>query len=162
MVLSNPQNTEVKYMSTKKVKTYTCKACGKTSEKIGVTSFCRQTLTLASDDWSSPEVGETLHGFCLDCCAEVPENIMKKFLKGGEITVDHQSLLIDPLPLGASQHDLDINVRNDFAVVSAEDLAKNAKVLVHGIKGYDAFDGRATVSLKALNKARVALGYKAL
>jgi hypothetical protein len=112
-------------MSTKKVKTYTCKSCGKTSEKIGVTSFCRQTLNVDSGDYSSPEVGEALHGFCLECSAEVPANILKKFLKGGEISVDHQSLLL--------------------ALVNSVDT--------EGI-------ARPTVSLEALNKARVALGYK--
>jgi hypothetical protein len=117
-------------MSTKKVKSYTCKSCGKTRERIGVTSFCRQTLHIDSDSWTDLEIRETLHGFCLDCCAEVPANIMKKFLKGGEITVDHQSLLTE--------------------------------LVIHGIKGYAKFDGIAQVSLKALNKARMALGYKAL
>ena len=93
-----------------------------------MTSFCRQTLNIELNDWSSPEVGETIHGFCLECCAEVPKSIMKKFLKGGKITEDYPDIL---------------------------------KELVNGAETA-AFVGNATVSLEVLNKARVALGYKAL
>jgi hypothetical protein len=117
-------------MATKKVKSYTCKSCGKTSEKIGVTSLCRQNLHIASDDWTDLEVGETLHGFCLECSAEIPADVMKKILKGGVMAPDYQALL--------------------------SKLVRNAQVECHTVKGY--LDGSASVNLILLNKARTALG----
>jgi len=108
-------------MPTKKVKSYTCPHCGKTSEKIGVTSICRQHLYIESDDWTDLEVGETLHGFCLECSAEVPADVMKEILQGGELAPDHQSLLRD-LPLrspsckGVTKMDIlvGIHIGSDF------------------------------------------------
>jgi hypothetical protein len=110
-------------MSTK-TKTFKCQACGKTSEKIGVTSIARQILSLATDEWNHLEVAETLHGFCLACSAEVPAVTMKELLKGGEMAPDYHSLLSDL-------------VNPDYVPVPS---------------------GSTIVSLKLLNKARVALG----
>ena len=64
----------------KKTKTYTCKACGKKSEQIGVSSVCTQTLTLESDDWTNLEVGETLSGFCLECGEPIPAKKLKTLI----------------------------------------------------------------------------------
>jgi hypothetical protein len=119
-------------MSTK-TKTFKCKACGKTSEKIGVTSYARQVFNVASGDYTNTEVGETLHGFCLNCSAEIPAEQMTA-LTGLHLEPDYHSLLAD--------------------------VVKKAKVEVHTVKGY--LDGIAHVSLVAVNKARTALGLKAL
>ena len=66
-------------MATKRKATkYTCKNCGKVVTKIGVTSLCRQTYHLGSDSYTDLEVGDTDHGFCLECSGELPTKDFKR------------------------------------------------------------------------------------
>lgn len=57
---------------------YTCKNCKKVVTKIGVTSLCRQTYHLRSDSYTDLEVGDTYHGFCIECGAELPTKDFKR------------------------------------------------------------------------------------
>ena len=64
-------------MKNKNVKTYTCPSCKTKSEKIAITSHCRQTFHIGTDSYTDTNVGETLHGFCLNCCAIIPKKKLK-------------------------------------------------------------------------------------
>jgi hypothetical protein len=61
-----------------KSKTFTCKSCRKKQSRVGVLSECRQTLNIATDEWTNLEVGDTTHAFCLNCCRELTPGQMKK------------------------------------------------------------------------------------
>lgn len=69
-----------------KAKTYTCPSCKTKSEKIAITSTCRQTLHIGTNSFTNTDVGETLHGFCLNCCAIIPMKKLKTLT--GLITTD--------------------------------------------------------------------------
>jgi len=60
----------------KKLGYYICK-CGDVSGKIGISSVCTQTLDLKSGDYTNTDVGDTLHGFCLECGAIIPNKRLK-------------------------------------------------------------------------------------
>lgn len=113
-------------MATKKVKQFKCTTCGETNTRIGVTSLARQNLNVQTDEWTDLEVGETLHGFCLECAAEIPMAQFKKLTGIKNVEPDHKATLID--------------------------LVNSAET--------EGCDNCATVSLEALNKARLVLGWK--
>jgi hypothetical protein len=64
----------------KKAIKYTCKNCRKVVTKIGVTSSCIQTYHLGSDSYTDLEVGETDHGFCIECGGELPTKDFKRLI----------------------------------------------------------------------------------
>ena len=63
-----------------KAKTYTCKNCDTQSTKIGVASICTQRLSIPDDNWDDLEVGDTLHGYCLECGTRIPAAVLKRIL----------------------------------------------------------------------------------
>jgi hypothetical protein len=60
-------------------KTYTCKNCRRTVEKIGIVSRCCQTFHLDYDDYTDLEVMDTFYAFCLDCGTRIPATDLLKF-----------------------------------------------------------------------------------
>jgi hypothetical protein len=64
-----------------KCKNSKCPSKGKAQDAIGVASECTQILTLASDDWSNLEVGDTLYGYCLECNTRIPPKTLTKLIE---------------------------------------------------------------------------------
>lgn len=63
---------------------FTCPDCGKTQTRIGVTSECRQTLNLKTDEYTNLEVGDTQHCFCIECGVELPKEFNELITKAGQ------------------------------------------------------------------------------
>lgn len=69
-----------------------CKACGKELEKVVVVSIARQTLNIATDEYTDLEVNETLRAIC-DCWEELSQEQVKEL--GLNPEPDHQAALIN-------------------------------------------------------------------
>lgn len=107
-----------------RAKTYTCHSCGTKSEKIGVSSSCTQTLNLTTDDWTNLDVGDTHHGFCLECAVLIPAAKLKKLTGLQQVSFkDYQGTLIN-LVNSAETAGCD-----NCATISLEALNKARKIL---------------------------------